>query len=99
MGVTVETTQEGDRQTYPKPGDSVTMDYTGTLQDGTVGVAQSSHVLYNRSDTEERVPIPRVIFFPRSQRGAAVIFERTQDIRTEPSFRVERGPDNVLRRP
>ncbi|CAM9921824.1 unnamed protein product [Scytosiphon promiscuus] len=36
MGVTVETTQAGDNQTYPKPGDSVTMDYTGTLQDGTV---------------------------------------------------------------
>lgn len=37
MGVTVETTKEGDKQTYPKPGDSVTMDYTGTLEDGTVG--------------------------------------------------------------
>lgn len=37
MGVTVETTKEGDKKTYPKPGDSVTMDYTGTLEDGTVG--------------------------------------------------------------
>lgn len=41
MGVTVETTKEGDKQTYPKPGDSVTMDYTGTLEDGTVGVVQT----------------------------------------------------------
>lgn len=38
MGVTVETTQPGDGQTYPKPGDNVTMDYTGTLLDGTVRV-------------------------------------------------------------
>lgn len=37
MGVTVETTKEGDKKTYPKPGDKVTMDYTGTLEDGTVG--------------------------------------------------------------
>lgn len=37
MGVTVETTKEGDNKTYPKPGDKVTMDYTGTLEDGTVG--------------------------------------------------------------
>ena len=36
MGVTVETTREGDKMTYPRPGDSVTMDYTGTLLDGTV---------------------------------------------------------------
>lgn len=36
MGVTVETTREGDKQTYPRPGDSVSMDYTGTLLDGTV---------------------------------------------------------------
>lgn len=36
MGVTVETQREGDKQTYPKKGDNVTMDYTGTLQDGTV---------------------------------------------------------------
>lgn len=41
MGVTVETTQAGDGQTYPKPGDSVTMDYTGTLLDGTVRVLQA----------------------------------------------------------
>lgn len=42
MGVTVETTQPGDGHTYPKPGDSVTMDYTGKLLDGTVRVFQSS---------------------------------------------------------
>lgn len=36
MGVTVETTKEGDKKTYPKTGDNVTMDYTGTLEDGTV---------------------------------------------------------------
>lgn len=40
MGVTVETTKEGDKKTYPKPGDAVTMDYTGTLEDGTVGWRQ-----------------------------------------------------------
>lgn len=36
MGVTVETTKDGDQRTYPKPGDFVTMDYIGTLLDGTV---------------------------------------------------------------
>ena len=45
MGVTVETTKEGDKQTYPRPGDSVTMDYTGTLLDGTVSVQTSYLVL------------------------------------------------------
>lgn len=39
MGVTVETTKAGDKRTYPKRGDAVTMDYTGTLEDGTVGLA------------------------------------------------------------
>lgn len=36
MGVTVQTMQAGNMQTYPKPGDAVTMDYTGMLLDGTV---------------------------------------------------------------
>lgn len=46
MGVTVETTKEGDKQTYPKPGDQVTMDYTGTLDDGTVGACWSTSCLF-----------------------------------------------------
>lgn len=45
MGVTIETTKEGDNQTYPKPGDSVTMDYTGTLEDGTVSVCVNTLLL------------------------------------------------------
>lgn len=36
MGVTVETIRSGDNKTYPKPGDTVTMDYTGKFLDGTV---------------------------------------------------------------
>ncbi|CAM9892365.1 unnamed protein product [Ascophyllum nodosum] len=36
MGVTVETKQPGDNKTFPKPGDTVTMDYTGKFLDGTV---------------------------------------------------------------
>ncbi|XP_067677829.1 peptidyl-prolyl cis-trans isomerase FKBP1A-like isoform X2 [Haliotis asinina] len=31
MGVTVETIKEGDGQTYPKPGQYVTLHYVGTL--------------------------------------------------------------------
>lgn len=38
MGVTVQTLKDGDQKTYPKAGDTVTMDYTGTLLDGTVSV-------------------------------------------------------------
>ncbi|ORX72803.1 FKBP-type peptidyl-prolyl cis-trans isomerase Fkh1 [Linderina pennispora] len=35
MGVQRETIQAGDGKTFPKPGDTVTMHYTGTLADGT----------------------------------------------------------------
>ncbi|KAJ7058664.1 hypothetical protein C8F01DRAFT_1146874 [Mycena amicta] len=35
MGVTIETTQEGDRTNYPKKGDTVSIHYVGTLADGT----------------------------------------------------------------
>ncbi|KAI8324959.1 peptidyl-prolyl cis-trans isomerase [Martensiomyces pterosporus] len=34
MGVTREIITPGDGKTFPKPGDSVTMHYTGTLEDG-----------------------------------------------------------------
>lgn len=40
MGVTVETIRPGDNKTYPKPGDTVTMDYTGKFLDGTVRTTQ-----------------------------------------------------------
>ncbi|EIE92120.1 hypothetical protein G6F46_009854 [Rhizopus delemar] len=36
MGVTVETIQPGDGKNFPKKGDTVTMHYTGTLQNGSV---------------------------------------------------------------
>lgn len=49
MGVTVETTHPGDGSTYPKPGDFVTMDYTGKLVDGTVRVDTSTRSKYNRT--------------------------------------------------
>ena len=39
MGVTVETKQPGDNKTFPKPGDTVTMDYTGKFLDGTVRIS------------------------------------------------------------
>ncbi|ORZ16354.1 FK506-binding protein 1 [Absidia repens] len=35
MGVKVESYQAGDGQNYPKKGDTVTIHYIGTLQDGT----------------------------------------------------------------
>ncbi|CAO3586233.1 unnamed protein product [Absidia cylindrospora] len=35
MGVTVESYQAGNGQNFPKAGDSVTIHYIGTLQDGT----------------------------------------------------------------
>ncbi|KAK1924721.1 macrolide-binding protein FKBP12 [Papiliotrema laurentii] len=34
MGVTVETISQGDGQNFPKKGDTVTIHYVGTLQDG-----------------------------------------------------------------
>jgi len=34
MGVTVETTREGDATTFPKPGQTVVVHYTGTLTNG-----------------------------------------------------------------
>lgn len=34
MGVDVETITPGDGTTYPKPGQTVVVHYTGTLQDG-----------------------------------------------------------------
>lgn len=34
MGVTKETTKAGDGATFPKPGQRVTVHYTGTLTDG-----------------------------------------------------------------
>ncbi|ORE03298.1 peptidyl-prolyl cis-trans isomerase [Rhizopus microsporus var. microsporus] len=33
MGVTIETIQQGDGINFPKPGDTVTMHYVGTLLD------------------------------------------------------------------
>ncbi|KAJ1851713.1 Fork head 1 [Coemansia sp. RSA 1722] len=35
MGVEIEVTKPGDGTNYPKPGDTVTMHYDGTLADGT----------------------------------------------------------------
>jgi FK506-binding protein 1 len=35
MGVTVETIRPGDSKNYPKKGDRVTIQYVGTLEDGT----------------------------------------------------------------
>ncbi|MCB5169595.1 FKBP-type peptidyl-prolyl cis-trans isomerase [Streptomyces bambusae] len=35
MGVTRDVITAGDGQNFPKPGDSITMHYTGTLEDGT----------------------------------------------------------------
>jgi FK506-binding protein 1 len=35
MGVEIETTQDGDGATFPQPGQTVTVHYTGTLTDGT----------------------------------------------------------------
>ncbi|KAK6521965.1 FK506-binding protein 1A [Arthrobotrys megalospora] len=35
MGVTVESTSPGDGVNFPKPGDTVTMHYTGKLTNGT----------------------------------------------------------------
>ncbi|MFE1904130.1 FKBP-type peptidyl-prolyl cis-trans isomerase [Streptomyces gardneri] len=35
MGVTRDVIEAGDGQNFPKPGDVVTMHYTGTLEDGT----------------------------------------------------------------
>jgi len=35
MGVTVEFISYGDKQTYPRPGDRVTIHYVGKLEDGT----------------------------------------------------------------
>jgi len=34
MGVEVESYQKGDERTYPKPGQTVKVHYTGTLTDG-----------------------------------------------------------------
>jgi len=34
MGVTVDTIKEGDASTFPKPGQTVVVHYTGTLTDG-----------------------------------------------------------------
>merc|ERR1719163_1773069 len=34
-GLTLEVTQQGDGQNFPKPGDQLSMHYTGTLTDGT----------------------------------------------------------------
>ncbi|KAF3920009.1 hypothetical protein ABW21_db0201997 [Orbilia brochopaga] len=34
MGVEKEILKQGDGQTYPKKGDKVSIDYTGTLQNG-----------------------------------------------------------------
>ncbi|KAI7849539.1 FK506-binding protein 1 [Circinella umbellata] len=34
MGVQIETTQAGDGANFPKPGDTVSMHYTGTLTNG-----------------------------------------------------------------
>ncbi|KAI9484413.1 fk506-binding protein 2 [Zychaea mexicana] len=34
MGVDIETTQAGDGQNFPKPGQTVSMHYTGTLTNG-----------------------------------------------------------------
>ena len=34
MGVTVETSKEGDGKTFPKSGQKVTVHYTGTLTNG-----------------------------------------------------------------
>ncbi|XP_077425822.1 peptidyl-prolyl cis-trans isomerase FKBP1A-like isoform X2 [Vanacampus margaritifer] len=36
MGVQIETTKEGDGQTFPKKGQRVVVHYIGTLQDGKV---------------------------------------------------------------
>jgi len=35
MGVEIETTKPGDGATFPQPGQTVTVHYTGTLTDGT----------------------------------------------------------------
>ncbi|KAJ2453864.1 Fork head 1 [Coemansia sp. RSA 2336] len=35
MGVTVENIKAGDNTNFPKPGDTVTMHYTGMLENGT----------------------------------------------------------------
>mmetsp|Transcript_13173 Transcript_13173/g.27931 ORF Transcript_13173/g.27931 Transcript_13173/m.27931 type:complete len:109 (-) Transcript_13173:1976-2302(-) len=34
MGVTIEVVKAGDGTTYPQPGQTVTVHYTGTLKDG-----------------------------------------------------------------
>ena len=60
MGVTREVLQPGDGETFPKSGDTVTLHYTGTLQDGSTF-----------DSSEDREPLTVVIGVGHVVRGVS----------------------------